>query len=327
MKRPRVLAAFTAEERKKAHSLLARRVAYMMGRKMEEGDWADVYCSAKGIENKGWSNLKIDVMHDLLGIEHKMICYRSNINLAEACGQTFMHPSATRSIRVPSTTTDANEAMRDVLTQYGDLIKARREVVRAQSSSSGEPDMRTGWLLWQQSLRQFLYFEEEMLVPEPNDYKAEWVSRKASGARKQSTNLWIYERETERKRYSVTTEAGAKIQPYFDVPTPSDPNLYLFTVIGEVIDTGLIRVWITESTARELRRQLGSLDTDVVSRAIGEAAAIIASEDSQEQIESEVALPILITSQAYETLQNYLPGVSDEHSFQLLAQHLRHEDD
>lgn len=317
MKRPKVLAAFTPEEREKVHSFLARRVAYMMGRKLEEGDWADVYCSAKGIENKGWSNLKIDVMHDLLGIEHKMMCYRSNTNLAEACGRTFMHPSATRSIRVPPITTDANEAMRDVLTQYGDLITARREVVQAQASSSGEPDMRTGWLLWQESLRQFLYFEEEMLVPNPSDYKAEWVSRKAGGARKQSTNLWIYERETERKRYSVTTEAGAKIQPYFDIPSPSDPNLYLFTVIGEVIETGLVRVWIAESTARELRRQLGTLETDVVSRAIVDAAAVIADEDTKEQIKSEVALAVLITPQAYETLQSCLPGVSDEHSFQL----------
>lgn len=327
MKRPKILPAFTAEEQKKVHSLLARRVAYMMGRKLEEGDWADVYCAAKGIENKGWSNLQIDIMHDQLGIEHKMLCYRSNANLAEACGQTLMHPSATRSIRVPATSTDANEAMRDVLTQYGKLIEARREAVRSQSTGISEPDMRTGWLLWQQSLRQFLYFEEEMLVPNPDDYQAQWLSRQAGGARKQSTNLWIYERETERKRYSVTTEAGAKIQPYFDVPSPSEPNLYLFTVIGEVIDTGLVRVWLTESTARELRRQLGSLETDVVSRAIVEAAAVIATEDTREQVESEVALPVFITEQAYETLQSCLPGVSDEHSFQLLSQHLRHEAD
>lgn len=122
--------------------------------------------------------------------------------------------------------------------------------------------MRTGWLLWQRSLHQFLYFEEEMLPPNPGDYIAKWIRKEAGGARKGSTNLWVYEKETGRKRFSITTEAGAKIQPYFDVPPPTDPNVYVFTVIGEMVDIGLVRVWITESTARELERLLGSLDTD-----------------------------------------------------------------
>ena len=42
----------------------------MMGRKLEEGDWAEVYCRAKGLPNQGWSNLNIDVMHEGLGVEH-----------------------------------------------------------------------------------------------------------------------------------------------------------------------------------------------------------------------------------------------------------------
>jgi hypothetical protein len=88
--------------------------------------------------------------------------------------------------------------------------------------------MRTGWLLWQESLRQFLYFEERMRIPDPDDYKAQWVDS-GGGARKGSRNLWIYDKRTERKMFSVTTTAGAKIQPYFDVPPPDDPNLYLFT--------------------------------------------------------------------------------------------------
>ena len=49
MQRPRVLQAFTQAEYEKAHQLLATKVAFMMGRKFEEGDWADVYCGAKGI--------------------------------------------------------------------------------------------------------------------------------------------------------------------------------------------------------------------------------------------------------------------------------------
>jgi hypothetical protein len=58
-----VLEAFSAEEKARAHRLLAARVAHMGQRKFEEGDWADVYCGAKGIPTKGWSNLNIDVMH------------------------------------------------------------------------------------------------------------------------------------------------------------------------------------------------------------------------------------------------------------------------
>lgn len=154
--------AFSPEEREQVQKLLATHVAYMMGRKLEEGDWAEVYCRAKGIPNKGWSNLKLDIMHEGLGVEHKMLCYRSGISLADACGKTLMHPSATRSIRVPPTTTEANQAMRDVLGQYADFINARREKVK-EGIESGEPDMRTGWLLWQESLRQFLYSRRKCL--------------------------------------------------------------------------------------------------------------------------------------------------------------------
>lgn len=323
MIRPRTLSAFTEEERIEAHRLLATKVAFMMGRKFEEGDWAGVYCGAKNIPLRGWSNLQIDIMYGSLGVEQKMLCYPSGVNIADACGQTFMHPSATRSIRVPAPETDPDQAMRSVLTQYAELIETRRAKVREESGIAAEPDMRTGWLLWQASLRQFLYFEEEMLPPYPDDYTAKWVTRKSSGSRKGSTNLWIYEKDTGRKRYSVTTEAGAKIQPYFDVPPPTDPNLYIFTVIGEVIDTGFVRVWITEVTARELRRLLGGLDTETLSSVIIESANEIAEQEATEESKVEVAQPVLITFEAYGALQRALPGVSDEHSFQLLAQHLR----
>ena len=265
MKRPATLPAFSEEERKKAHVLLGSLVASMMGRKLEENDWAEVYCRAKNIPLRGWSNLDIDVINGNLGVEHKMLKRKSNVDLTDFCGETLMHPAATRSIRVPPTNTEPESAMVDVLTQYAELIEARREKVREQSASNDEADMRTGWLLWQDSLRQFLYFEEEMLAPNPADYFAEWHSRRGGGTRKPSTNLWIYEKDTGKKRYSATTEAGAKIQPCFDVPPPNDPNLYLFTVIGEVIETGLVRVWITEATARELERLLGKLDVESVS--------------------------------------------------------------
>ena len=60
MKRPRVLPAFRKEELERDHVLLATRVAFMMGRKFEEGDWSYVYCKAKEIPEQGWSNLNID---------------------------------------------------------------------------------------------------------------------------------------------------------------------------------------------------------------------------------------------------------------------------
>jgi hypothetical protein len=323
-KKIKTLRAFSDDEREKVHTLLAIRVAHMMGRKLEEGDWAEVYCRAKGIPVKGWSNLDIDVMHGSLGVEHKMIRYSSKGDISEACGTSIMHPSATRAFRVPPTTTDATNAMYDVLTQYGDLIRGRKEKVRELSGSKDEPDMRTGWLLWQDSLRQFLYFEEEMVPPDPRHFEARWVQRVSkSGSRKPSTNLWIYDLKTGSKRYSVTTEAGAKIQPYFDVPPLTDPNVYIFTVIGEILKTGLVRVWLTDATARELERVIGSLEPESLSNAVLSSAKLVTEQDVAVEIEREVAHPFTITIEAYEALQSAFPGVSDEHCFQRLAEQLR----
>lgn len=323
MRRPKTLSAFTDPEKALAHTLLATRVAFMMGRKFEEDDWAEVYCRSKGIEKRGWSNLDIDVVHDLLGVEHKMMKVESSGDIVDSCGQSKMHPAATRSIRVPAITIPPDEAMRDVLTQYGALINARTEKVKQAAASEGEPDMRTGWLLWQESLRQFLYFEEEMLVPNPDDYRADWIKRESRGARKPSTNLWIYEKETGRKRYSVTTEAGAKIQPYFDVPPATDPNLYIFTVIGEVIQTGIVRVWVTDATHRELERLIGDTKPEHLSQIILETVEAVKKMDVVEEARQETAHALEITLDAYKALQTTLPGVSDEHCFQLLLQHVR----
>jgi hypothetical protein len=323
-KKIRTLPAFTASEREKAHTLLAIRVARMMGRKLEEGDWAEVYCRAKDIPLKGWSNLDIDIMHGSLGVEHKMIRYSSKGDISEACGTSIMHPSATRSFRVPPATAAANDAMRDVLKQYGELIRTRTRKVRELSGSKEKPDMRTGWLLWQDSLRQFLYFEEQMAPPNPSDFEAKWVRRVSkSGSRKPSTNLWIYNLETGAKRYSVTTEAGPKIQPYFDVPPLTDPNVYIFTVIGETVNTGFIKVWLTDATARELKRLIGSLESEALSKAVLESAKLVTKRGAVEEAEREIAHAFTITVEAYEALQTAFPGVSDEHCFQLLAEQLR----
>lgn len=314
MRRPEVLPVFEEEELNRARHLLGSRVAAMMGRKFEEGDWSFVYCHAKEIPDTGWSNLSIDVLHEGLGVEQKMLCVKSNKPIKEYCGTTLMHPSATRSIRIPDEE-DPTAAARDVLQQYGELIERRRERVR-ESSETGEADVRTGWLLWQDSLREFVYFEEEMLPPDPSDYWAEW-RESGGGRRKKSKNLWVYENESGQKRFSITTSAGAKIQPYFDVPPPKHENLYYFLVQGEPVGDGLVRLWVTKTTAQLLTLQLGTLDSDALSERILEAASEKPEEEEDEvQVRRELAVEVRITIQAYEALSEAFGGVSDEHMVQ-----------
>ena len=314
MRQPQTLAAFTAAQNASVHRLLAAKVAFMMGRKFEEGDWADVYCTAKAIANRGWSNLNIDVMHDGLGVEHKMLRSSAEEKLKDLCGTRLMHPAATRSIRVPSTDRDPDEVMRDVLGQYAALIRARRQKVR-DDAGGREPDMRIGWLLWQSSLREFMYFEQEMLEPDPADYFAEWRDS-GGGARKGSRNLWIFEGDSKVKRYSVTTAAGAKIQPYFDVPPPSDPHLYWFRVQGEELESGMIRVWVAASTARELARLLGELSAETLGMAISSVGVPPAEAATAKTQIREEAESLTLSLDSYILLANACPGVSDEHMMQ-----------
>lgn len=304
----KTLPAFSPAEKSSAHALLAARVARMMGGKFEEDYWNEVYCRAKSIPRRGWSNLSIDVNYNGVGVEHKMLCYRSSKPLLQACGTTLMHPAATRSIRLISGG-DPNEAMRDVFSQYKELIAQRKAAVQEMTPAKF-PDLRTGWLLWQASLEEFLYFEEEMTAPDSADYVAEWSERKGGGARKSSTNLWIYELKTGLKRYSVTTEAGTKIQPYFTVPPSTDPNLYHFRVQGEQVDGGLVRIWLTPGTARELNRVVGGLDPVVVSNAIEKYSALFCDGDVGELSENAEACTVLISSKAYELLSTRLEGVN-----------------
>ena len=316
--RPKTLQAFTPHERQLAHQLLASKVALMMGRKLEEGDWAAAYCRAKGIPLSGWSNLNIDVMHGLLGVEHKMLCVKDVADIREFCGKALMHPAATRSIRIASTEGDPTGAAREVLGQYAELIERRAKQV-SERAGGGTPDMRTGWLLWQDSLRQFLYFEEEMLPPNPADFTAEW-RRSGGGGRKESKNLWVYDKHGT-KRYSITTSAGAKIQPYFDVPPPSDPNLVTFTVQGERVDGTSIRIWLTKSTAERLRQLLGGLEAERISDAIISSAGTLAAARQPGSTEEDLAFPVSVTEEAYDALQEVLPGLGDEAMFRTFIEY------
>ena len=66
----------------------------------------------------------------------------------------------------------------------------------AKETGVQNPDMRVGWLIWETSLTEFLYFEEPMRAPRTEDYKAEWNKTAARGARKPSVSLSIYDKKT-----------------------------------------------------------------------------------------------------------------------------------
>lgn len=291
----------------------------MMGRKMEEGDWTRVYCQAKNIPDAGWSNLHIDVNYNGFGLEMKLlrIAGLRDKPIKSVCGTTLMHPAATRSIRIDDTSRAANDVMKDVFHQYAELIRDR--TARVQALANGvAPDMRTGWLIWEDNLTEFLYFEERMIAPNPEKYTAEWNVTPARGARKASKSLWIYDRETKQKRYSVTTSAGIKIQPYFDVPLPSDENLYYFRVQSEPIGGDKIRLWISAVTAHALKSKLGTLDCPVVSAAILQAIEKVGSDIQSPEAEDGLAVPVDVSKDAYTQLLAAWEAVSDEHRAQLL---------
>ena len=318
--------AFTPEEYQRAHLYLATQVANMMGRKMEEADWAHVYCKAKNIPPADWSNLNLDVMHGVLGVEHKMLRNSSKASLIALAGTTQMHPSLTRSIRVGDADQNPNDVMVDVFRQYSELLGHRRKTVLENAIGDHELndiDMRTGWLIWETELREFIYFEEPTVAPDPNNYWAEWSVTPAKGSRKPSKSLWIYERETGKKRYSVTTSAGVKIQPYFDIPSPKDPNFYFFRVQGEAVENGLVRLWVTGATARELKSLLGSLDIKTVSSTIVTTTEKLVNEELEPEIDSGLAESVVMTEEAYEALNKTLDAVSDEHRMQLFVKALR----
>jgi hypothetical protein len=311
------LQAFTTEEQELATDNLSAKVATMIGRKMEEADWDFVYCNAKNIPVTDWSNLSIDINHDGLGVEHKMLRIKNPGSILDVCGTSRMHPSGTRSIRIPDEK-DPDKAMKSILNQYGKVIDDRTKTVK-QHSTSGNADMRFGWLLWKEELDEFLYFEEAMLKPNYTDYYAQWNKTPARGSRKPSRSLWIYEKSTEQKKYSVTTEAGAKIQPYFDVPGPKDPNLYHFKVQGVCVDGGLIKVWITKSTAQSLELIIGSLETGELSQAIDNFTPTSPVGNNKSSPAEEIARCVIVNESSYRKLEGMFNPISDEYMFQQLA--------
>jgi len=313
----KTLSVFNESEINIATDLLSAKVSTMLGRKMEEGDWDFVYCNTKKIPETDWSNLNIDVNHDGLGVEHKMLRVTKSGSILNECGTTKMHPAGTRSIRIPDEE-DPNKAMINILNQYNALIDSRTETVLSKTDKN-IADMRIGWLLWKDTLEEFLYFEEEMSKPDPLCYYAEWSVTPARGSRKSSRSLWIYENETGKKKYSVTTTAGAKIQPYFDVPAPNDTNLYHFKVQGVLVDGGLIKVWLTRSTAKYLELLLGSLDTERLSNAIDDFDVDNTITQDNVATSEAIAVPVLIKENSYSKLKTLFTPISDEYMLQQFA--------
>jgi len=314
----KLLSAFTSDEYQLANDLLSAKVATMLGRKMEEGDWDFVYCNSKRIPITEWSNVNIDINHNGIGVEHKLLRVTKAGSITQECGTTKMHPAGTRSIRIPNEE-DPRKAMVSILSQYNELIDNRTLAVK-NNSSSNTADMRIGWLLWKDTLDEFLYFEEEMSKVDVNNYYAEWNETPAKGSRKASRSLWIYERISGKKRFSVTTTAGAKIQPYFDVPAPSNPNLFHFVVQGVKVDGGLVKVWLTKSTAKYLELLLGSLDELSISNSINSFEIKDEHNDIERSSPEELAVPVYVQVAAYEKLKQLFPNnISDEYLFQQLA--------
>lgn len=313
----KTLSVFTEIEQNIATNILSAKVSTMLGRKMEEGDWDFVYCHTKRIPISDWSNLHIDINHDGLGVEQKMLRVTKSGSILNECGTTKMHPSGTRSIRIPDEN-DPNKAMVDILNQYSELIENRTKTVLSQTERD-TADMRIGWLLWKDTLDEFLYFEEKMEKPDPNIYYAEWNITPARGSRKSSKSLWIYEKNTGKKKYSVTTTAGAKIQPYFDIPAPNDKHLYHFKVQGVLVDGGLVKVWLTRSTAKYLELLLGSLDTEILSNAIGIFDLKNHVTHKNMPIAETLAVPVLIKEDAYTKLKTLFTSNSDEYMLQQFA--------
>lgn len=316
-----LLKAFEEKELKLAHELLSAKVATMLGRKMEEGDWDFVYCNAKKIPKTNWSNLNIDINFKGLGVEHKMMKSNRAGTIRQVCGTTMMHPAGTRSIRIPNEE-DPNKAAYAILQQYGDLIDSRSELVLKESGGAPQADMRTGWLIWKDSLDEFLYFEERMSKPNPEEFYAVWHKTAARGARKASRALWIFEKHTDRKKFSITTDAGAKVQPYFDVPPPDSEFLYYFKVQGQIVDGGLVEVWLSKSTAQYLSMLCGgSLDNDSLSKMIMTFRFDIESlgppKRSSDFLDpSDIAVPVRLAEEAYLHLKSNIEYLNDEQLFQ-----------
>lgn len=248
------LTPFTASERKRAEREVNRLAVSLQGRKVEEGDWTELYCRVKNAPYSGWSNMPFrDYIHNGVGVEFKLLARDNPIG---DVGRSLMHPSATRTISFdPNGSAEA--AKQDVLTQWADQIREFEARIRA-SSPQRTVDARWGILLWAPDHTQFLYFEERLVKPNPSDFHAEWHNGQHRG--KPTRNLHIYERATDKKRYSCTLpKNGAKLQPYFDVPTEAEG-----AVLFKVTKMDVVPVYVPRALKDRLAKDFPDMPEDQV---------------------------------------------------------------
>jgi hypothetical protein len=239
--------AFTKEEEAQVQSMLETLVRSLRivpgGGKMEEGYWSYIYHTVRQAPISTWSNLPMrDFLHNGLGVETKLLRLPTPL---KASGSRIMHPSATRTLLF-NPSLDEETCKVQILEQFGTRIKDfRNRVARTRTDCS--PDIRWGILLWRPNFTEFLYFEEQIREPNPDNFYARFVEGKHRG--KPTRNLHIFEKQTGIKRYSITMpDKGAKLQPYFDVP-PIGQGAYFFKVPNDSRKP----VWLAETTIEALQ--------------------------------------------------------------------------
>lgn len=222
------------------------------GGKMEEGYWSYIYHSVRGTHSPGWSNLPMrDFVHNGLGVEMKLL---QRDHPLKDQGKRVMHPAATRTISFDPSE-PAEDCKEQVLRQFGETIAEFRQRV-SDASGTATTDIRWGILLWSPSLSEFLYFEEPMTEPNPDDYLAKFVDGRHRG--KPTRNLHIFEKATGVKRFSVTMpKNGAKVQPYYDIPAVGAGS-YAFSVPDDDREP----VWLPVETIRRIDDARAGYDLD-----------------------------------------------------------------
>jgi hypothetical protein len=242
--------AFTEKEAANVQLMLETLVRSLRivpgGGKMEEGYWSYIYHAIRKAPIGSWSNLPMrDFCHNGLGVEMKMLQRTAPISDQ---GHRVMHPAATRTL-VFDPSLEAETCKDAILTQFGAQIAAFRNRV-ALTCPGRSPDIRWGIFLWSPNLDEFLYFEEEIKEPNTNNFYARFVEGSHRG--KPTRNLHIFERGTNIKRFSITMpEKGAKLQPYFEVPTMGK-GAYIFRIPND----DLKPLWLNDATIKALQEAL-----------------------------------------------------------------------
>jgi len=86
------------------------------------------------------------------------------------------------------------------------------------------------------------------------------------------------------------------------------------------LENDLIRVWISQSTANILEKQIGSLDPSTIAAAIERAHTLHEPKDGEPPVFGNPAISVCIPFEAYELINTTFDGISDEHNFKQLVE-------